>query len=155
MATVSDSTPGTLGQQLTLTATDYASKDGTAIRDYIHVLDLARGHLAALKYLRENKPGVKAWNLGSGRGSTVFEMIKAFSHVVGRDLPYEVVERRQGDVLDLTANPALANEELGWKTELTLEDACADLWRWVENNPQGYRQEPPAKFVEALKAGKA
>lgn len=142
-------------QQLTSTATDYASKDGTAIRDYIHVLDLARGHLAALKYLRENKPGVKAWNLGSGRGSTVFEMIKAFSHVVGRDLPYEVVERRQGDVLDLTANPALANEELGWKTELTLEDACADLWRWVENNPQGYRQEPPTKFVEALKAGKA
>lgn len=140
---------------LTSTSTDYASKDGTAIRDYIHVLDLARGHLAALKYLRENKPGVKAWNLGSGRGSTVFEMIKALSHVVGRDLPYEVVERRQGDVLDLTANPALANEELGWKTELTLEDACADLWRWVENNPQGYRQEPPAKFVEALKASKA
>ena len=135
--------------------TDYASKDGTAIRDYIHVLDLASGHLAALKYLRENKPGVKAWNLGSGRGSTVFEMIKAFSNVVGRDLPYQVVDRRQGDVLDLTANPALANEELGWKTKLTLEDACANLWRWVENNPQGYRQQPPAEFVEALKANKA
>jgi len=134
---------------------DYDSKDGTAIRDYIHVLDLANGHLAALKYLRENKPGVRAWNLGSGRGSTVFEMIKAFSHVVGRDLPYEVVDRRQGDVLNLTANPALANKELGWKTELTLEDACADLWRWVENNPQGYRQEPPAQLLEALKESKA
>ncbi|KAK5657653.1 hypothetical protein OQA88_2725 [Cercophora sp. LCS_1] len=142
-------------EKLLVFGDDYASKDGTAIRDYIHVLDLARGHLAALKYLRDNKPGVKAWNLGSGRGSTVFDMIKAFSHVVGRDLPYQVVERRQGDVLDLTANPALANEELGWKTELTLEDACADLWRWVENNPQGYRQDPPAAFLEALKAGKA
>ncbi|KAK4163223.1 UDP-glucose 4-epimerase uge1 [Cladorrhinum sp. PSN259] len=138
-------------EKLLVFGDDYASKDGTAIRDYIHVLDLASGHLAALNYLREHKPGVKAWNLGSGRGSTVFEMIKAFSKVVGRDLPYQVAERRQGDVLDLTANPALANEELKWKTQLTLEDACADLWRWVENNPKGYRQDPPAKFVEALK----
>lgn len=82
-------------------------------------------------------------------------MIKAFSKVVGRDLAYEVVERRQGDVLDLTADPALANQELGWKTQLTLEDACADLWRWVENNPKGYREDPPAKLLEALKASKA
>jgi len=134
---------------------DYASKDGTAIRDYIHVLDLASGHLAALNYLREKKPGVKAWNLGSGRGSTVFEMIKAFSKVVGHDLPYQVVDRRHGDVLDLTANPALANKELNWKTKLTLEDACADLWRWVENNPKGYRQDPPAELLEKLKASKA
>ncbi|KAK3324285.1 hypothetical protein B0T19DRAFT_227301 [Cercophora scortea] len=142
-------------EKLLVFGDDYASKDGTAIRDYIHVLDLASGHLAALNYLRENKPGVKTWNLGSGRGSTVFEMIKAFSHVVGRDLPYEVVPRRQGDVLDLTANPALANEELKWKTQLTLEDACADLWRWVENNPRGYRQDPPAALLDALKASKA
>ncbi|KAK4134678.1 UDP-glucose 4-epimerase [Trichocladium antarcticum] len=141
--------------KLTVFGDDYASKDGTAIRDYIHVLDLASGHLAALNYLREHKPGVRAWNLGSGRGSTVFEMIKAFSKVVGRDLPYEVAERRQGDVLDLTANPARANEELKWKTQLTLEDACADLWRWVENNPTGYRQDPPAELLEALKAKKA
>lgn len=131
---------------------DYPSRDGTAIRDYIHVLDLASGHLAALNYLREHKPGVRAWNLGSGRGSTVFEMVKAFSKVVGRDLPYEVVGRRHGDVLDLTAHPARANEELKWKTQLTLEDACADLWRWVENNPRGYRQDPPAELLEALKA---
>ncbi|OAQ87430.1 UDP-glucose 4-epimerase [Purpureocillium lilacinum] len=130
---------------------DYSSRDGTAIRDYIHVVDLARGHLVALNYLRENKPGVKAWNLGSGRGSTVFEIIKAFSAVVGRDLPYEVVARRPGDVLDLTANPALANEELKWKTELTMEKACEDLWRWVDNNPQGYRQDPPAKLLDAVK----
>lgn len=103
---------------------DYSSRYGTAIRDYIHVVDLAKGHLVALNYLRENKPGVKAWNLGSGRGSTVFEIVKAFSAVVGRDLPYEVVDRRPGDVLDLTANPSRANEELKWKTELTMEKAC-------------------------------
>ncbi|KAM7207762.1 UDP-glucose 4-epimerase uge1 [Naviculisporaceae sp. PSN 640] len=142
-------------EKLLVFGDDYASRDGTAIRDYIHVLDLAEGHLAALNYLRDNQPGVRAWNLGSGRGSTVFEMIKAFSKVVGRDLPYEVVERRQGDVLDLTANPALANKELGWRTKLTLEDACADLWRWVDNNPKGYRQDPPAELLEALKASKA
>ncbi len=81
-------------------------------------------------------------------------MIKAFSHVVGRDLPYDVVARRPGDVLDLTANPSLANEELKWKTELKMEDACADLWKWVKNNPAGYRQEPPAEFLEALKKAK-
>ena len=138
-------------EKLLVFGDDYASKDGTAIRDYIHVLDLAKGHLVALNYLREKKPGVKAWNLGSGRGSTVFEMINAFSKVVGRELPYQFAERRQGDVLDLTANPELANKELQWKTELTLEDACADLWKWTENNPEGYNQQPPKEFVDALK----
>ena len=137
--------------QQRLTCPDYSSRDGTAIRDYIHVVDLAKGHLVALNYLRNEKPGVKAWNLGSGRGSTVYEMIKAFSHVVGRDLPYEVVARRPGDVLDLTANPSLANKELQWKTELTMEKACEDLWRWVNNNPQGYRQEPPPELLAAVK----
>ncbi|SPN98468.1 probable UDP-glucose 4-epimerase Gal10 [Cephalotrichum gorgonifer] len=131
---------------------DYDSKDGTAIRDYIHVMDLARGHLAALNHLRSTHPGVQAINLGSGRGSTVFDIINAFSKAAGRELAYEVVPRRQGDVLDLTANPALANEVLGWKTELTLEQACEDLWRWVQNNPKGYRQEPPAELLDAVKA---
>lgn len=133
---------------------DYDSKDGTAIRDYIHVIDLARGHLAALNHLREAHPGVRAWNLGSGRGSTVFDMIHAFSAAVGRDLAYEVVGRRAGDVLDLTAMPERANKELGWKTELTLEDACADLWKWVSNNPKGYRQDPPEELLQAVKDGK-
>ena len=109
----------------------------------------------ALNYLREHKPGVREWNLGSGRGSTVFEIIKAFSSAAGRELAYEVVPRRAGDVLDLTANPARANEELKWKTELRMEDACTDLWRWVKNNPQGYRQDPPAELIEAVKAKKA
>ncbi|KAL1303562.1 hypothetical protein AAFC00_006931 [Neodothiora populina] len=133
---------------------DYDSKDGTAIRDYIHVLDLADGHLAALNYLREKKPGVREWNLGTGRGSTVYDMIKAFEHAVGHKLAYEVVGRRAGDVLNLTANPARANSEFGWETKHTLEDACEDLWRWTKNNPQGYRQDPPKEFVEACLAAR-
>ena len=136
---------------LTACCVDYSSKDGTAIRDYIHILDLAKGHLVALNYLRDHQPGVKAWNLGTGKGSTVFDMIKAFSDAVGRSLPYEVVGRRAGDVLDLTANPTRANTELGWKAERTLYDACADLWRWTENNPQGYRQSPPQELLDKLK----
>ncbi|PHH74527.1 hypothetical protein CDD80_3010 [Ophiocordyceps camponoti-rufipedis] len=143
------------GEREKLLVFDYASDDGTAIRDYIHVVDLAKGHLVALNYLREKKPGVKAWNLGSGRGSTVFQMINAFSEVVGRKLPYDVVARRPGDVLNLTANPSLANKELGWKTEIPMEKACEDLWRWVKNNPQGYRQDPPAELLAAVKASKA
>ena len=134
---------------------DYPSRDGTAIRDYIHVMDLAQGHLVALNHLSEHNPGVKAWNLGSGRGSTVFEMIKAFNAVIGREVPYEVVGRRPGDVLDLTANPRLANKELGWKTEMHLERACADFWKWVSNNPRGYRQDAPAELVAQLTASEA
>jgi UDP-glucose 4-epimerase len=129
---------------------DYSSHDGTAIRDYIHILDLATGHLQALNYLRSYHPGVRAWNLGTGKGSTVLEMIHAFSAAVGRDLPYEVAPRRPGDVLDLTSDPSLANKELGWKAERTLEDACEDLWRWTENNPRGYRQQPPSDLLKAL-----
>jgi len=138
-------------EKLLVFGDDYKSHDGTAIRDYIHILDLARGHLSALNYLRDQHPGVRAWNLGTGRGSTVFEMVKAFTKAVGRDLPYEVVGRRAGDVLDLTSDPTRANKELGWKAEHTLEEACADLWRWTENNPQGYRQQPPQELLEKLK----
>jgi UDP-glucose 4-epimerase len=109
----------------------------------------------ALNYLREHHPGVKAWNLGTGKGSTVIDMIKAFSHACGKDLACEIAPRRDGDVLNLTANPTRANEELGWKAKLTLEDACKDLWIWTENNPNGYRQQPPKEFIEAIKAKKA
>lgn len=80
------------------------------------------------------------------------EMIKAFSKVVGRDLPYEVTGRRAGDVLDLTSDPTRANKELGWKAQKTLEEACQDLWRWTEHNPEGYRQDPPQQFVDKLKS---
>jgi len=129
---------------------DYESKDGTAIRDYIHILDLAAGHLVALNHLRNSHPGVRAWNLGTGKGSTVFDMIKAFSHSVGQDLPYQVVDRRAGDVLNLTANAKRANSELEWATRYTLEDACDHLWKWTKNNPQGYRQDAPEAFVKAV-----
>lgn len=154
-------TPGLIGPYTARHAlilepeTDYKSHDGTAIRDYIHILDLAQGHLAALDYLRSKNPGVRAWNLGTGRGSTVFEMVKAFSKSVGRDLPYEVVERRPGDVLDLTSNPTRANKELGWVAKRTMEDACDDLWRWTENNPEGYRQQPPKHLLDRLEKMKS
>lgn len=142
-------------EKLMVFGDDYSSSDGTAIRDYIHILDLAQGHLASLNYLRKHHPGVRAWNLSTGRGSTVFEMIKAFSKAVGRDLPYEVAPRRAGDVLDLTGNPSRANKELGWKTTRTMEDACEDLWRWTKNNPQGYRQQPPQELLDRLEKLKA
>ncbi|EEP75867.1 UDP-glucose 4-epimerase [Uncinocarpus reesii 1704] len=139
-------------EKLLVFGDDYASHDGTAIRDYIHILDLAAGHLEALNYLRDHHPGVRAWNLGTGKGSTVFDIIKAFSKAVGRDLPYEIAPRRDGDVLDLTSNPSRANQELGWKATRTLEQACEDLWRWTENNPQGYRQSPPEELLANLKS---
>ena len=130
---------------------DYNSKDGTAIRDYLHVEDLSEGHLAALNHLREHQPGVRAWNLGTGVGSTVFEMIKSFSKAVGRDLPYQVVGRRAGDVLNLTAKVDRAESELGWKAKRTLEDECGSLWKWTENNPNGYREAAPQHLLDALK----
>ncbi|KAF3483053.1 UDP-glucose 4-epimerase [Arthroderma uncinatum] len=89
---------------------------------------------------------------GTGKGSTVLEMVKAFSAAVGRDLPYEVAPRRDGDVLDLTSNPSRANKELGWKAQRDLHQACEDLWRWTDNNPQGYRQSPPEELLAKLKA---
>lgn len=94
------------------------------------MIDLAKGHIAALAKLRNDSPGCRAWNLGTGKGSTVLDIVKAFSKVVGTAIPIEVAPRRKGDVLDLTAMPTRANIELGWKAEMTLEDACKDLWKW-------------------------
>ncbi|KAF3907527.1 ADP-L-glycero-D-manno-heptose-6-epimerase [Arthrobotrys entomopaga] len=140
-------------EKLLVFGDDYKSHDGTAIRDYIHVVDLAQGHIAALKKLYDPSfTGCKAWNLGTGRGSTVFEIIEAFGKAVGRKLPYEVAPRRPGDVLDLTAKPDLARKELQWHTRKTLEEACEDLWRWVKNNPSGYREEYKKELLEEWKA---
>ncbi|KAI8877432.1 UDP-glucose 4-epimerase [Backusella circina FSU 941] len=128
---------------------DYPTRDGTCIRDYIHVVDLARGHLAALDKLEEN-PGCVEYNLGTGVGSTVLEMIKAFDKAVGRELPYKLVARRAGDVPDLTADPTKANSELNWKATHTLDEACASLWNWQSKNPNGldgYPADAPAEAV--------
>ena len=130
-------------EKLNIFGNDYNSHDGTPIRDYIHVVDLAKGHIAALEYLNnlQTEGLYREWNLGTGKGSTVFEVYNAFCKAVGRQLPYEVVGRRAGDVLDLTANPTRANAELKWKTELTVDDACKDLWKWTQMNPFGFRDE--------------
>ncbi|CAN3377248.1 hypothetical protein DIURU_003501 [Diutina rugosa] len=129
-----------IGRQpkLRVFGSDYNSHDGTPIRDYIHVVDLAKGHIAALNYLEKQSSLYREWNLGSGKGSTVFDVYHAFCKAAGMELPYEVVGRRAGDVLDLTANPTRANKELEWKTELTVDEACVDLWRWTTQNPYGY-----------------
>lgn len=129
-------------EKLSIFGNDYNSHDGTPIRDYIHVVDLARGHISALEYLNNLSPDAglfREWNLGTGKGSTVFDVYHAFCKAVGRELPYEVVGRRAGDVLDLTANPTRANEELKWKAHFTIEDACNDLWKWTTENPFGFQ----------------
>ncbi|ORX48575.1 UDP-glucose 4-epimerase [Hesseltinella vesiculosa] len=134
---------------LSIFGDDYPTKDGTAIRDYIHVVDLSKGHLAALKKLSE-KPGCVEYNLGTGHGSTVLEMVHAFNKAVGRDLPYKIVPRRPGDVTNLTANPTLANNELQWKAEYDLDQTCASLWNWQSKNPNGLEDCPGEAPAEAV-----
>ena len=116
---------------------DYPTPDGTGVRDYIHVVDLARGHLKALDALR-NTQGALTINLGTGRGYSVLEMIKAFSLACGRELPYRIAARRPGDVAACYADPSLAAEVLGWRAERNIEQMCADSWRWQSQNPDGY-----------------
>ena len=116
---------------------DYPTPDGTAVRDYIHVVDLALGHLAALRALGD-VDGCRAVNLGTGNGSSVLEVIAAASKAVGREIPYEVVDRRPGDVTAAWADPSLAHELLGWRADRGLDAICADAWRWQSANPQGY-----------------
>ncbi len=115
---------------------DYPTPDGTGIRDYIHVVDLARGHLAALDHL---EAGCFAYNLGSGHGYSVFEALKAFEAVAGRRIPFEVVARRAGDIAVSYADPGKANRELGWQTQKSLQDMCQDAWRWQSRHPDGFK----------------
>jgi UDP-glucose 4-epimerase len=116
---------------------DYPTPDGTGVRDYIHVIDLALAHLRALEKLAE-RPGVVTYNLGTGRGYSVLEVVGAFERASGRRIPYRIVGRRPGDVAVSYADPALAQRELGWRTERDLDEMCADAWRWQSANPQGY-----------------
>ena len=116
---------------------DYPTPDGTGVRDYIHVVDLAIGHLKALERLAQ-KPGLVTYNLGTGRGYSVFEALAAFEKACGKTIPYQVIERRPGDVAVSYADPAKANRELKWQARLGIDEMCADAWRWQSQNPNGY-----------------
>ncbi|MCY0903441.1 UDP-glucose 4-epimerase GalE [Arthrobacter sp. H14-L1] len=116
---------------------DYDTPDGTCLRDYIHVMDLAEGHVAAVNYVAQ-QPGVYRWNLGSGIGSSVFDVLHAFERAVGHALPYEVAARRPGDLPAFWADPSAALADLGWSTNKRLDQMCQDHWRWQKNNPTGY-----------------
>ncbi|ABA48805.1 UDP-glucose 4-epimerase GalE [Burkholderia pseudomallei] len=124
-------------EKLRVFGSDYPTPDGTGVRDYIHVVDLARGHIAALDAL-ERRDASLTVNLGTGRGYSVLEVVRAFEKASGRAVPYELVARRPGDVAECYANPAAAAETIGWKAERDLERMCADHWRWQENNPRGF-----------------
>ena len=117
---------------------DYPTADGTCERDYIHVQDVAEGHVVALEAILADEPAVHAWNLGSGQGTSVLEMIHAFERASGRDIPYDVVDRRPGDLPAFWADPSKAEQELGWTTSRTVDDMCRDTWTWQSQNPQGY-----------------
>lgn len=123
--------------QLSVFGDDYPTHDGTGVRDYIHVVDLAQGHVAALRYLQQHT-GVHTWNLGTGQGYSVLDMVKAFEAASGVTVPYKVVDRRAGDIAVCYSNPNKALDELGWQARLGLERMMADSWRWQKNNPNGY-----------------
>ena len=123
--------------QLSVFGNDYPTHDGTGVRDYIHVEDLARGHLCALTKLQQ-QAGLLTVNLGTGQGYSVLDMVKAFEQASGRPVPYNVTPRRPGDVAACYADPAQAEQLLGWRAEKTLADMCADSWRWQSQNPNGY-----------------
>jgi len=123
-------------EKLAVFGDDYDTPDGTGVRDYIHVVDLAKGHVAALK---SSKPGVSVYNLGTGHGTSVLEIVEAFKQASGKEIPYIVSERRAGDIASCYADTSKAESELGWKAEKTILDACEDSWRWQSQNPAGYR----------------
>ena len=118
---------------------DYDTHDGTGVRDYIHVVDLALGHVKALKKIEE-KAGVCVYNLGTGNGYSVLDMVKAFSKACGKEIKYEIKARRPGDIASCYADPAKAKAELGWEATKGLEEMCADSWRWQSENPNGYEE---------------
>jgi len=126
-------------KELNIFGNDYPTPDGTGIRDYIHVMDLARAHLKALEKL-EGSPGIVTYNLGTGRGYSVLEVVKAFSKASGKEIPYKFVPRRPGDIAVCYADASKALEELGWKAEKDIDDMCMDAWRWQLNNPNGYEE---------------
>lgn len=126
--------------QLQVFGSDYATPDGTGVRDYIHVIDLVRGHVKALEYLQRH-PGLVTVNLGTGRGYSVLDMVHTFEQVAGRPVPYRCVARRPGDVASCYADPSLAQALLGWKAEYDAVAMCRDMWKWQQKNPEGFNRE--------------
>lgn len=124
-------------ERLSVYGNDYDTKDGTGVRDYIHVVDLAKGHVAAIEYTQTNK-GTEIFNLGTGNGYSVLEMVNTFSEINHVNVPYEVVDRRPGDISICYANADKAYEKMHWKAEKTLEEMCKDTWNWQTKNPSGY-----------------
>ena len=126
-------------EKLSVFGNDYDTHDGTGVRDYIHVVDLAKGHVAAVKYVLAN-PGCDVFNLGTGTGYSVLDMVKSFESVNGVTVPYVITARRPGDLATCYADPAKSAEKLLWKAEKNLDDMCRDTWRWQKNNPMGYSE---------------
>lgn len=124
-------------EELSVFGDDYNTSDGTGIRDYIHVVDLAKGHIKALEKLNTNS-GLVTYNLGTGNGYSVLDLVKSFSKASGKEIPYKIVGRRDGDVAVCYADPSKANNELGWKSQKSIEEMCEDSWRWQENNSNYY-----------------
>ena len=124
-------------EKLHVFGNDYPTHDGTGVRDYIHVVDLARGHICALKKL-ETKPGLVTYNLGTGKGYSVLDMVKAFEKASGKKIPYVIDPRRPGDVPECYADPTKAKKEIGFECKYDLEEMCKDSWRWQSTNPKGY-----------------
>ncbi len=125
-------------KELSVFGNDYSTMDGTGVRDYIHVVDLAIGHLRAIEKLTGN-PGIAIYNLGTGRGYSVLEMIRAFERASNTEVPYRIAPRRLGDIAQCYADPALALQELEWKTQFDIDTMCKDTWTWQTNNPNGYK----------------
>ena len=123
--------------QLGVFGNDYDTPDGTGVRDYIHVVDLAKGHVKAINKIKEN-PGVKIYNLGTGKGYSVLDVIKAFGKACGKEIPYVIKDRRPGDIATCYSDATLAKNELGWEAQYGIEEMCADSWRWQSMNPDGY-----------------
>ena len=117
---------------------DYDTPDGTGVRDYIHVVDLAKGHVAAIKKVEDTEPGVLIYNLGTGKGYSVLDVVHAFEKACGKEIPYEIKPRRAGDIATCYADPTKAKNELGWVAEYGIEEMCEDSWRWQTMNPNGY-----------------
>ena len=127
--------------ELNVFGNDYPTPDGTGIRDYIHVVDLAIGHLKAIEKLEKNPQlGLKVYNLGTGNGYSVLQVVNAFEKASKRPVPYKICPRRPGDIAECWADPSLAAKELGWKAERGIDEMCADAWRWQKKNPYGYNK---------------